>query len=168
MSSFEYAFDGEVVGASLEKEGENLRVKAGDKDFLLIPSGKNLYTAMIDGKKSSIAVAKGKDSYFVDIDSVLLEITDPSDASSFGAGGGAAGEKDKIYAPMPGKIVKIMVEVGDEVKEKQPMVIVEAMKMENQVNAKAVGKVKAVNFAAGDQVDTETPIIELELEEEQA
>jgi len=45
------------------------------------------------------------------------------------------------------------------------MVIVEAMKMENQVNAKAKGKVKAVNFAVGDQVDTETPIIELEIEE---
>ncbi len=49
--------------------------------------------------------------------------------------------------------------------EKQPMVIVEAMKMENQVNSKAKGTVKAVNFAAGDQVDTETPIIELDLAE---
>ena len=48
---------------------------------------------------------------------------------------------------------------------KQPLVIVEAMKMENQVNAKAKGKVKKVNFAAGDQVDTEKPIIELEIAE---
>ena len=46
------------------------------------------------------------------------------------------------------------------------MVIVEAMKMENAVLARAAGKVKAVNFAAGDQVDTDTPIIELEIEEE--
>ena len=38
--------------------------------------------------------------------------------------------------------------------------------MENQVNAKANGTVQAINFAEGDQVDTETPIIELELEEE--
>jgi biotin carboxyl carrier protein len=45
------------------------------------------------------------------------------------------------------------------------MVIVEAMKMENPVNAQAKGKVKAVNFAVGQQVDTESPIIELELEE---
>jgi biotin carboxyl carrier protein len=44
------------------------------------------------------------------------------------------------------------------------MVIVEAMKMENQVNSRAKGKVKAVNFSAGDQVDTETPIIELDIE----
>ena len=45
------------------------------------------------------------------------------------------------------------------------MVIVEAMKRENQVNSRANGTVKAVNFAVGDQVDTETPIIELELAE---
>jgi len=37
--------------------------------------------------------------------------------------------------------------------------------MENQVHCRAKGKVKAVNFAPGDQVDTESPIIELELEE---
>ena len=78
-----------------------------------------------------------------------------------------AGEKDKILAPMPGKIVKIQVAMGDEVTEKQPMVIVEAMKMEHQVMARANGKVKAINFADGDQVDTESPIIELELEAEE-
>ena len=76
-----------------------------------------------------------------------------------------ADKTEAVAAPMPGKIVKIMVEVGDEVDVKHPMVIVEAMKMENQVNAKAAGTVKAVNFAAGDQVDTETPIIELDLPE---
>ena len=50
--------------------------------------------------------------------------------------------------------------------EKQPLVIVEAMKMENSVLCRANGTVRAVNFAAGDQVDTETPIIELEIAEE--
>ena len=96
---------------------------------------------------------------------MLIEINEPTEDDFAGGGGGQAGEKDKIFAPMPGKVVKILVAVGDEVIEKQPMVIVEAMKMENQVNSKAKGKVKAVNFADGDQVDTETPIIELELEE---
>jgi biotin carboxyl carrier protein len=66
---------------------------------------------------------------------------------------------------MPGKIVKIMAEVGGDVREKQALVIVEAMKMENPVLARAKGKVKAIHFAVGDQVDTESPIIELELEE---
>ena len=59
-----------------------------------------------------------------------------------------------------------MVAPGDTVEVKQALVIVEAMKMENQVLSRANGVVKAVNFKAGDQVDTENPIIELELEEE--
>ena len=66
---------------------------------------------------------------------------------------------------MPGKIVKLLVKVGDEVKEKQQMVIVEAMKMENPVLCKANGKVKAIHFNDGDQVNTDNPIIELELDE---
>ncbi|MCH8026710.1 MAG: hypothetical protein IID63_01145 [candidate division Zixibacteria bacterium] len=65
---------------------------------------------------------------------------------------------------MPGKIVKLLVKVGDRVSEKQPLMIVEAMKMENQVNSPAAGIVKAVNASVGDQVDTVSAIIELDLE----
>ncbi len=73
-------------------------------------------------------------------------------------------EKDKVFAPMPGKIVKIHVRVGDDVVEKQILAVVEAMKMENPVQALASGKVKSVNFSEGDQVDTEQAIIELDLD----
>ena len=112
-----------------------------------------------------MAVVRNKDTYYIDIDSVLLEVREPSDEGVAGGAGDQAAVKDKVFAPMPGKIVKIMVAVGDEVTEKQQLVIVEAMKMENPVPAKANGKVKAVNFSEGDQVDTETPLIELDLDE---
>jgi biotin carboxyl carrier protein len=64
---------------------------------------------------------------------------------------------------MPGKIVKLLVGEGEKVAEKQPMVIVEAMKMENQVNSPSAGTVRKINFMDGDQVGTEIPIIELEI-----
>lgn len=163
MSSFEFFFNGDAVVSSLEKDGDNLKVKVGDSEFEFHSVGNNLFSTTINGMRSEIAVVKHKGVYYIDIDSVLLEVQEVSDATFSGASGDHGGEKDKVFAPMPGKIVKIMVEVGDEVDEKQPLVIVEAMKMENQVNSRAKGKVKAVNFAAGDQVDTESPIIELEL-----
>ena len=53
--------------------------------------------------------------------------------------------KQLIHAPMPGKIVKIAVEEGQEVKEKQLLCVVEAMKMENEIRAKFPGMVKEVN-----------------------
>jgi biotin carboxyl carrier protein len=58
-----------------------------------------------------------------------------------------------------------MVKEGDMVEEKQPLAVVEAMKMENQINCPASGTIKLINFAVGDQVNTTNPIIELELTE---
>ena len=48
---------------------------------------------------------------------MLFEISDPQADTVAGSSGGHGGEKDKIFAPMPGKIVKLMVAVGDVVKE---------------------------------------------------
>ena len=164
MNNAEFVFDGETADASCDKNGEVLVVSVGERKFLFTLVGDNLFATNLNGARCVIGVAEHKGTYYIDINSVLLEVQEPSENGFAGGAGALAGEKDKIYAPMPGKIVKIMVAVGDEVTEKQPMVIVEAMKMENQVNCRAKGKVKAVNFAPGDQVDTESPIIELELE----
>jgi len=165
MANTELVFDRDTVDVSCEREGEVLVVTVGETRLELTPLGDNLYSTNVNGSRCLVGVAEHQGTFYIDIDSVLLEVKEPSEDGFAGGAGGQMGEKDKIYAPMPGKIVKIMVSLGDEVVEKQPMVIVEAMKMENQVNARAKGKVKAVNFTAGDQVDTESPIIELELEE---
>lgn len=129
-------------------------------------SGK--FTVTIEGIKHVAACVIKDNKIFADVDGVLFDLTVPSeDMDVAGGADSAVGVKDKIFAPMPGKVVKILVAVGQEVKAKQPMVIVEAMKMENQVNCAADGTVKKINFKDGDQVDTETPIIELELVTEQ-
>ncbi len=167
MNSFEFILDGETVEASLDRVGENFRVTSGDREFLFRSEGDNLFSCLVNGHKSLIAVVLHQGKYYIDYDSHQFELTDPTEDGFAGGGDVHSGEKDKIFAPMPGKIVKIMVAVGDEVTEKQPMVVVEAMKMENQVNSRANGTVKAVNFSDGDQVDTETPIIEIDLAEEE-
>ncbi len=165
MYNFEFIYDDETLTTAVEKQGETFRVTVGESTIELQPISENLFSTIIDGQRKVVAAVRSKDTCYIDIDSVLFELREPSD-DIYGAGAGdAAGEKDKVFAPMPGKVVKLLVAVGDEVTEKQPMVIVEAMKMENTVLSKAKGTVKAVNFAAGDQVDTDTPIIELELEE---
>ena len=165
MNSHEFLLDGEPVSASFEKAGELIKIATGDHSFVFEPAGENLFHVTFNEHTYRAAAVRHKGVYYVDIDSILFEIKEPSEDGFAGGAGGHEGEKDKIYAPMPGKVVKLMVNVGDQVEPKQPMVIVEAMKMENQVNCKASGTVKAINFAAGDQVDTESPIIELELSE---
>ena len=60
---------------------------------------------------------------------------------------------------MPGKVVAVRVAVGDSVKKGQPLVIVEAMKMEHTITAPADGIVSKINAAAGDQVDEKLELI---------
>lgn len=64
----------------------------------------------------------------------------------------SAGEE--ITAPMPGKILKIMASVGDKVSEGDPILILEAMKMENEVYAGSDGKIEKINVNVNDMVDT--------------
>lgn len=166
MSRHEYLIDGEPIEAQVEKKGDIFSVQVGADSFEIQPLAPGLFAAVVNGRKMTIGAVSGNGITYVDIDSVLLELQEPSE-DGFGGGVGDQDEaKDKIFAPMPGKIVKLLVAVGDTVEAKQQTVIVEAMKMENPVLAKAKGTVKAVNFAEGDQVDTDSPIIELELEGE--
>jgi len=135
--------------------------------YSIIKQGNAKFVVTIDGEKYAACCVVKDNKVFADVDGVLFDMTVPSeDADVAGGADAAVGVKDKIFAPMPGKVVKILVAEGQEVKAGQPMVIVEAMKMENQVNSAADGKVKKINFKDGDQVDTETPIIELDLAEE--
>jgi len=69
--------------------------------------------------------------------------------SSSGAGAAGSGS---IEAPMQGTIVKVLVEVGQEVEVGAGIVVLEAMKMENQINATTAGTVKEIRVAAGDTV----------------
>ena len=70
-------------------------------------------------------------------------------ASGGGAGGAGSGQ---VSVPMQGTIVKILVEVGQQVEVGQGMVVLEAMKMENQINADKAGTVKEIKVSTGDTV----------------
>ena len=64
-----------------------------------------------------------------------------------------------IEAPMPGTIIKVLVKVGDIVKEEQGLVILEAMKMENELVAPKAGTVTAVHVTKGSVVDVGEALI---------
>ncbi|MCP4705919.1 MAG: biotin/lipoyl-binding protein [candidate division Zixibacteria bacterium] len=161
----EFVYEDELIETSSEFKNDKIEISIGENKYSITPSGASSYSVEFNGAKvSACCIVKDNKSY-VDINGVLLELAIPSDDNGFGGGAGSVGEKDKVFAPMPGKVVKLLVSEGDEVTKKQPLVIVEAMKMENQVNSPSDGKVKKINFSDGDQVDTDTPIIELDIEE---
>ena len=78
-------------------------------------------------------------------------------AEATGGGGGAS-----VKSPMPGRVVRVLVAAGDRVGAGQPLVVVEAMKMENELRAPADGVVTKVSVEAGTAVDTGAVLIVIE------
>jgi acetyl-CoA/propionyl-CoA carboxylase, biotin carboxylase, biotin carboxyl carrier protein len=82
--------------------------------------------------------------------------------SASAAGGAAGGGSGKIAVPMQGTIVKVLVEVGQAVEAGQSVVVLEAMKMENQIEADKSGTVKAINVKPGDTVGAGDVVVVIE------
>lgn len=80
------------------------------------------------------------------------------------AAGGKSGQEGAsvIKAPMPGKIVKVLVSVGQEVAQGQGIVVVEAMKMENELKAPKAGKVASILVTEGQVVDGRAQLATIE------
>ncbi len=68
----------------------------------------------------------------------------------------------EVTAPMVGKVVKVLVAVGEEVEEDQPIIMLEAMKVEMPVVAPDDGKVASINVQEGDTVDSDQVLASLE------
>ncbi len=74
---------------------------------------------------------------------------------------GGAGQQ-RVKAPMPGRILRVMVKVGDEVAHRQGLVVVEAMKMENELTAPKAGKVTEVAVTEGMSVEAGRLLVVIE------
>ena len=74
----------------------------------------------------------------------------------------AGGAKGGVKSPLPGVILDIKVNVGDEVKKGQTLIILEAMKMENSINADKDGKIAAINVSKGESVLEGTDLVIIE------
>jgi biotin carboxyl carrier protein len=78
-------------------------------------------------------------------------------------GHGAAGAADgRVLAPMPGRVVKVLVAAGDQVEARQGVVVVEAMKMENELRASRAGTVREVRVSEGASVEAQTVLVVIE------
>jgi len=72
---------------------------------------------------------------------------------------GGSGHEKVVAAPMPGRVVKILVNVGDEVKQGQGVAVIEAMKMENELKAKGAGTVAEIHVRAGEAIESGAKLI---------
>jgi biotin carboxyl carrier protein len=90
-----------------------------------------------------------------------LDVLTPAQAAGVAAGEQQSGPS-KVVAPIPGKVIAVKVALGDEVEPGQPLVVLEAMKMENELAADQAGRVTAVHVEAGSTVETGHVLVEIE------
>ncbi len=131
--------------------------------MLVQPEGGAMPTTSVDASFAARPAA-GEFDVHLDGRTIPLEIRP---AGSFGRqkkeGGGAHGAgPQRLLAPMPGKVVRVLVKPGDEVKARQGLVVVEAMKMENELRAARDGKVREVAVKEGQSVDAGAVLVLVE------
>jgi len=119
-------------------------------------------TVELDGVRRSVRVLEyaGTLAVFVEGESWQFEMIDPlapPEGTDVTAG--------RLTAPMPGRVVQLLVAAGDTVRQGQAMIVVEAMKMEHTIAAPRDGTVAAVHYAAGDLVEEGAELIALEAAE---
>ena len=144
----------------IHRRGPNLHVTLdGTTHVVDVRRIGNATVSMIAGSRSvdaSLAARGAPGAFDVHVDGEVVPIQ-IRQAGGFGRQKTEAGSErtgpQKIVAPMPGKIARVLVKPGDEVKARQGLVVVEAMKMENELRAARDGRVREVSVAEGQLVD---------------
>ena len=85
----------------------------------------------------------------------------PSTSARRRAAAPPAAELGLTVAPMPGKVLQVLVGIGDAVEPGQPLVVLEAMKMETTLRAEIAGTVAAVGASPGDMVEAGAALVEI-------
>ena len=115
-----------------------------------------------DDQGSSLAeVSASLDQRFVRLDGLDFILRREPQARRRGAGGRATPDHG-LEAPLPGVVTRVMVGVGDEVKKGQPLLALEAMKMEHMIRAPRAGRVKSVSASPGQMVQAGATLVALE------
>jgi biotin carboxyl carrier protein len=155
---FETLIDQQWVAMSLEgsTEGYILRLphRSLKVDAVILAEGS--YSLLLDGSSFDVTVQRSLTHYSVTVNGVPFEVTlrDPRQRGHrTGPGEDSAGPAS-VTAPMPGKLVTLLVSEGNLVKEGQGVAVVEAMKMQNELKAPKSGTVERLCVVEGQAVNS--------------
>ena len=163
---FEFLLEGGRRVVSFDQKDGRYLIRYGERafeaDILKLPDG--AVSVIVDGRSYTALVGRDETRILVSIGGEILSLK-PSGGEGPGlAHGEEAGEKGSslVRAPMPGKVIKVSVVENEAVRRNQTLAIVEAMKMENEIKSPREATVRKIFVAAGDLVDADRPLLELE------
>jgi biotin carboxyl carrier protein len=151
--------DGQEIEFLVEKSGERrIRVtRDGRETELTIDRiGDSHYLALEGARVRHLGFTRSGTEWqaFYEGEVLTFDLKDEKAIMRGGLSGGlASGAAGDVISPMPGRVVKILVQTGAVVKIGEPVAVVEAMKMENEFKAKKAGTVKEIKVSPGDTVE---------------
>ncbi|MGA2296979.1 MAG: acetyl-CoA carboxylase biotin carboxyl carrier protein subunit [FCB group bacterium] len=136
---------------------------------LLKKYSENIFTFAVNQKLMQVELELVQDeNLLLSLDGLTYEISITNETKKLlakflksGSSGNSSG--NIIKAPMPGMIVKILVEKGAEIAKGDKLIIIEAMKMENALTSPVSGIIKTINAVEGTAVEKDTVLIEIEM-----
>jgi len=150
---------------SVDHETNEIRINGSQEiaDIDLVRIDEGLYHLLLENKSYLVSITNtnidlrasvGGKEYTVEIEDNISRLKSKyggieSDVQSLG----------KVHSPMPGLVVKFYVSVGDTVEINTPLLVLEAMKMENEINAPVKGKITEINVSIGQDISAETLLL---------
>jgi len=145
-------FDVTVDGAPRIVDAKQIRPGT----WSLMIDGAN-FVVDLDPRRNGIAASVGPNDVMLVVEDALHRKL----AAAAGAGRADKTRGETLRAPIAGKVVKVLVAVGDTVAAGTPVIVLEAMKMENEILSERGGTVTAIGKQAGQAVDTGDVLVEL-------
>jgi biotin carboxyl carrier protein len=117
------------------------------KSFSIEPAGEGRYSVLVEGRSYQVVVI-GNGEVEVNGRTLRVSVEDPRKLRSRNSAEKGGG-RQTIATPMPGRVIRVLVEVGQQVEAGQGLIVVEAMKMQNEMKSSKAGKILEIRTSAG-------------------
>jgi len=157
-----------VERVTVDRDGTHYRIRVGEREHRVERRalGPFVRSLLVDGESHETAVLRqGEGSWHVGWRGrgYAVELVDPlTHLAEKARGEGGQQGRQVIAAYMPGRVVTVAVAEGDAVEPGSPLVVLEAMKMQNEIQAERAGTVRRLHVVAGQAVEGGDPLLELE------
>jgi biotin carboxyl carrier protein len=158
----------EIREITVRREGDKVFATVNDRSYELEAhlTAPNTWLFKLDGKIYECYVSpetiNGQTHVSAGQNSHEFKLTDPKRLSHAGGAHAHGDGVAEIVANMPGKVVRVLVAVGDEVKTKDGVIVVEAMKMQNEMRSPKDGVIKEIRAAEGETVNAGDVLVVIE------
>lgn len=163
---YEVTIGGKTRKVELERAGSNWRCKLDGREFPLdvILVQNDVLSILLDGRSYEVKqeISPTQSNIVVGSERFEAAARDPRSLSSRRRAGAGEEGLRKVIAPMPGKVVRILAPAGTQVEAGQSVIVIEAMKMQNEMKSPKKGTVKKINVIEGAPVEAGQVLAEVE------